>query len=283
MRYTGSVILFAVLCLIPFSCVERIDIQLDDSYTRLVVDGEITTDTMAHTVLLSKTASYYYNEPAPVVTGAAVQISDGTAVYIMNEDTPGVYRTAPSVFGVAGRTYTLSIKLPVQIGGYTDYTATSTIYPISQLDSVKLAFHPDWSDDGIWEVKCFVQDPVTEDFYRFMILKNSKMVTDTIDEWFVTDDRLFNGNYAYGAPIAYLQQGKNDEGLTAGDTVTVEMNSIGAEYASFIWEVQSEVNGSNPLFSGPPANVEGNFNNGAFGFFAAYSVSRSYTVVADSL
>ena len=51
------------------------------------------------------------------------------------------------------------------------------------------------------------------------------MLTDTLDEWFVTDDRFFNGNYAYGAPIAYLQQGKDDEKLIAGDTVTVEMNS----------------------------------------------------------
>ena len=39
-------------------------------------------------------------------------------------------------------------------------------------------------------------------------------VTDTLDEWFVTDDRFFNGNYAYGAPIAYLKQDKDDEVLT---------------------------------------------------------------------
>ena len=79
-------------------------------------------------------------------------------------------------------------------------------YPVSHLDSVSLAFHPDWSDNGIWEVKCYVQDPPTEDFYRFMISKNREMLTDTLNEWFVTDDRFFNGNYAYGAPIAYLQQ-----------------------------------------------------------------------------
>jgi hypothetical protein len=33
--------------------------------------------------------------------------------------------------------------------------------------------------------------------------------------------------------------------------------------------------GSNPLFSGPPANVKGNISNGAIGFFAAYTTSRS--------
>jgi len=283
MKYTGYGLLITTLSFLIFSCVERITVELDDSYTRLVVDGGITTDTIAHAVLISQTTSYYFDQPAPAVTGALVQISDGTDAYTLDEESPGVYRTDPSVFGVAGKTYTLTIKLASEIGGFSDYNARSTLYPVSHLDSVSLAFHPDWSEDGIWEIKCYVQDPLTEDFYRFRISKNGEMISDTLDEWFVTDDRFFNGNYAYGAPVAYLQQGKDDEGLKAGDTVAVEMNSIGADYANFIWEAQSEVRGSNPLFSGPPANVKGNINNGASGFFSAYSVSRYYTIVSDSL
>lgn len=283
MKYTGYLILTAAISLLINSCVERIDIKLDDSNIRLVVDGSITTDTMAHTITLSSTTSYYYNKPAPPVTGAHLQISDGTDIYPLGEEAPGIYRTDPSVCGVAGKTYTLDIRLPSPIGGYSNYEASSTLFPVSHLDSVSLAFHPDWSDNGIWEVKCYVQDPPTEDFYRFMILKNSEMLTDTLNEWFVTDDRFFNGNYAYGAPIAYLRQGKEDEVLLRGDTVTVEMNNIGTGYANFIWDAQSEVNGSNPLFSGPPANVKGNIDNGATGFFAAYSISRSYVIVTDSI
>ena len=110
MKYTGYGLLIAVLSLLIYSCVERINIELDDSYTRLVVDGGITTDTMAHTVSLSKTTSYYFNQPAPAVTGAFVQISDGSATYTLNEEAPGLYHTDPSVFGVAGKTYALCIK-----------------------------------------------------------------------------------------------------------------------------------------------------------------------------
>jgi hypothetical protein len=99
----------------------------------------------------------------------------------------------------------------------------------------------------------------------------------------VTDDRFFNGNYAYGAPVAYLEQHKNDEVLLKGDTVTVEINSIGREYANFIWEAQIEAGQSNPLFSGPPANVKGNISNGAMGFFSAHSATRAYTIVNDSI
>ena len=283
MKSTFFGFFIAGFSLLIFSCVERIDIKLDDSYTKLVVDGRITTDTMAHTILLTESVGYYYNQPAPPVSGADVQISDGTDSFTLDEESPGVYSTDPSFFGIEGKAYTLDIKLAAQIGGFTDYSAMSTLYPVSNLDSVSLAFHPEWSEDGIWEVKCYAQDPVTEDFYRFMISKNGEMVSDTLDEWFVTDDRFFNGNYIYGAPIAYLQQGKEDEILKAGDTITVEMNSIGADYANFIWEAQSEVRGSNPLFSGPPANVKGNISNGAIGFFAAYSVRRSYAAVSDTI
>ena len=122
MKYTFFGFLIAGLSLLNFSCVERIEIRLDDSYTKLVVDGGITTDTMAHTILLSESVGYYYNQPAPSVSGAIVQISDGTDIFTLEEETPGVYRTDPSFFGVAGKTYTLDIKLAAQIGGFTDYT-----------------------------------------------------------------------------------------------------------------------------------------------------------------
>lgn len=273
-----SIFLSLITSIVIFSCTEKIPIQLDDSYTRLVVDGAITTDTMVQTVILRTTSSYFYNEPAPMVSGAQLSISDGTHTFSLKEDSAGVYRTDPFVYGIAGLTYTLNIKLEKPIGGHTDYKAISKLNPIGPLDSVSLLFHPDWAKSGIWEVKCYVQEPPTIDYYRFLIMKNHLLLTDTINEWFVTDDKFFNGNYTNGATVAYLQQGSARDGLAPGDTVTVEVNSIGKEYFNFITETQTELRGSNPLFSGPSANVKGNINNGAVGFFAAYSTTRSYTL-----
>jgi hypothetical protein len=281
MKYIKSVLLISILSILVVSCTERIDIGLEDSYIRLVVDGSLTTDTMAHTVTLKTSSSYYYNQPSPMVTGAQVSITDGTQTYNLKEDSAGIYRTDPSVYGVAGQTYRLNIKLATAIGGQTDYSANSTLYPIASLDSVSLFFHPDWSENGIWEVKCYVQEPPTIDFYRFMILKNSLMLTDTLNEWFITDDKFFNGSYTNGATVAYLQQNSPQEGLQKGDTVTVEVNSIGKDYFNFLTEAQAELRGSNPLFSGPPANVKGNIDNGAIGFFTAYSATRSYAITPE--
>ena len=275
MKKTLHRIMALLLLLTVFSCTERIDINLDESYARLVVDGSITTDTMAHTVLLSSTSSYYYNQPAPVVSGALVTFTDGIQTYKLTEKAPGVYQTSGSVYGISGRTYHLNITLASPIGGHTEYSASSTLNPVNPVDSISLLFHPDWSEQGIWEVKCYVQEPPTVDFYRFLIYKEKILLTDTLDEWFVTDDVFFNGNYTNGATIAYLQQGSEQESLKPGDIVTAEVNSIGNDYFSFVMEAQAELRGSNPLFSGPPANIKGNISNGGVGFFNAYSVTRS--------
>lgn len=267
--------MFAIVAFMAASCTEKVDIQLDESYTRLVVDGCITTDTMAHTIRLTTTSSYYYNQPAPAVSGATLAITDGNTIYPLTETRPGIYQTADTIAGKQGHTYTLNISLQQEIGGYSDYSAVSYMNSLSTLDSVGLKFQPDWGDKGFYEVKVYVQEPPTVDFYRFMIYKNNELLTDTITEWFVTDDKFFNGSYTNGAPVAYLNQRNPSERLEAGDIVTVEVDNIGKEYCTFIWNTQSEIRGSNPLFSGPPANVEGNISNGAIGFFAAYANTRA--------
>lgn len=107
------------------------------------------------------------------------------------------------------------------------------------------------------------------------------MITDTLFEWYVTDDKYFNGNYLSGATIGYLEQYYANEVLAAGDTVTAEINGIEKEYATFIWDAQTEIWGSNPLFSGPRANIKGNISNGAIGYFAAYSITRASVITPE--
>jgi len=274
MKNQFKILIILLLSVRLISCTERIDIELDDGSVRLVVEGSVTTDTMSHKIILSKTTSYYYNQKAPSVTGAMVSISTGKEIIQLHEAAPGIYETDSTFFGVEGETYTLDIKLAIPVGGFSRYSATSMMNNEVIIDSLNLLFHPDWSKEGFWEVKCFFQDPQTADYYRFLISRNGKMLSDTLDEWFITDDRFFSGGYVEGTTVAVLDQGSADEKLVNGDTVMVELNSIGRDYAGFLGEAQAELMGSNPLFSGPPANVNGNISNGAIGFFEAYTASR---------
>ena len=281
MRKLCTILISTLPLLVIFSCTERIDIRLDESNVRLVVEGSITTETKVHSIILSKTTSYFYSAKPPSVTGASVSVTYGTRIVQLNEATPGVYQTDATFAGRSGRSYTLNIKLDDPVGGYTDYSATSSIPETVKLDSIELVFHPDWSEEGFWEVRSFFQDLPTSDYYRFVIYKNGMMLSDTLDEWFVTDDRFFNGGYLNGASVAFFDQGEEKEMLVSGDEITVELNTITKEHAGFIWDAQSELWGSNPLFSGPPANVKGNINNGAIGFFSAYSLSRASVIVGN--
>jgi len=86
------------------SCTERIELPLDESSVKLVVEGTITTNTSVHTIYLTETTNYYYNQKPPAVTGAEISITDGETITRLSETSPGVYQTSPGFKGVVGMT-----------------------------------------------------------------------------------------------------------------------------------------------------------------------------------
>ncbi len=273
--------LFALSAFVS-SCTEKIDIKLDEGYTRLIVEGTITTDTTAHTISLSHTTSYYYSEPAPGVTGATVTLSDGEAEITLAETEPGIYQTPADYYGIPGRTYRLNIILDSPISGEDTYTASSYMFPGVKLDSIKAAYHDDWGEEGFYELQCYVLDPPSTDFYQFKTYKNGVLITDTLSKVLITDDRFYNGNYTNGIGIGFLDQSKPKEKVATNDRLSVQTSRITEEYFNFVTELQIQSGYQTPLFSGPPANIKGNISNGAVGFFAAYPVSYAHTLVSEN-
>lgn len=275
-------LVFWLITILVFSgCTERIDIELDPNYERLVVDGEISTDTGSFIVNLTKTADYFYNAPIPKVGGATVQINDGTTTFHLMETTSGVYATSAGFHGVAGKTYTLSVELEEPIGGEKDFQADCRLTDVAHLDSIQTEFHPDWGKKGIWEIRVFAQEPGNEvNYYMFRYYRNGKLISDTISKVAISDDTYFNGSYISGLTAIYVDQERYWETLHPGDTVMMQMSGITKEYYNFIYQVQ--IAGFNiPFFMGPPANAVGNISNNAVGFFAAYSSSYATTIVKE--
>ena len=275
-----ALVLLGSAMLIFNACTERIDIDLEESYTRLVVEGMVTTDTLAHTIRLTSTTSYYYSETAPAVSGATVTIDDGTSVITLTETEPGTYKTPTDYYGIPGRTYRLNIGLATAINGHETYTAVSGMSPKLTLDSISSVYHEDWGSDGYYEIKCYVLDPPSTDYYMFRVIKNGVLVSDSLTRVLVTDDRFYNGNYTNGVGIGFLNQSFEKEIVTPGDDLTIESARITEEYYRFISQLQIQSGYQNPLFSGPPANISGNISNGGIGFFAAYPVSYSKTIAS---
>jgi hypothetical protein len=266
------------------SCTEEIDVTLDSTYTRLVVDGSIANDSAKYQVSLSQSADYFLNEPAPRVTGATVRISDGSYLFDLHETSPGlsgIYETDSSFRALTGKFYTLLIGLKEPIAEKSDYQASCLLNPVTNLDSVSALFHPDWGPEGVWTIKLWAQEPGDEvNYYMFNLYRNGKLLTDTITKKVVSDDKYINGSYINGVDVMYLNHAHKWETIFPGDTIMLQMSGISEAYFNFINQVQQA--GYNiPFFTGPPANVTGNISDGGIGFFAAFSNTYARNIVRN--
>ena len=287
MKLYKNIILFTIILLgfLVFSCSEKIDFPLDSTYVRLVVEGKITTDTMIHTVKLSKSGDALNEYPGGAISNALVSISDGSNVFSLNESStkPGVYETASNVYGVPGNTYTLNISnVDVDGDGVMEaYRASSYLPKENPIDSISVVNNKD--EQFKWLINLYAQEiGGGRNFYLLKLIKNDTLLTDSIYEYDThhSDNTGFEGKYYDGFPVYWLNNDKLDERLVKGDIVTLEMDGITQQYEEFINGFISEYQPKIPIFSGPSANIPTNIEpkDKAVGFFAAYSVSRKSVI-----
>jgi len=251
------------------------ELQLNDTYPRLVVDGRISTDTTQHFVRLTRSGSYFDNKLPDAVSNAIVTITDDVQTIQLTESSeyPGFYLTSSNYYGVPGRTYRLNIQdVDINNDGISEiYEAESALRPVAPIDSVRLEYHELWN---LWKVLLYAQDPIeTQDFYSFAISLNDSSLTNRYSELGFVDDRFFDGNYASGVWVQTIDEEGQEVELKDGDWVSLTMHGITEEFYDFLVAVEEETGFKAPLFSGPPSNVPGNISNGALGFFQAYSYS----------
>lgn len=270
--------LFAIIALAFITgCTEKIEVDLRESYDRIVVEGYITNEPGLHSVELSKNTDYFNPGKAERISGALVTLNDGVNAQDTLRENPenaGVYQTNPNFAGVPGRKYRLRIELDEPIHETTTYTASSVMPPERTLDSINIHYIERWE---AWEIRAYATDPPTEDYYMFDLYKNGQLLTDTIDEAFVVDDRLFNGQSTNGAAIGYFQAEYPEEVLKEGDEITARMGRITEAHYDFMLDVSTQSGFQNPLFSGPPANIRSNISDGGIGFFGAFTVDYAST------
>lgn len=282
LRYPAGILSLFVLFNLVVSCTEIVDIELDSTFTRLVVYGTITTDSIRHEVQLTTTTDYFFSEAPPSIENATVTVSYGnTSVNLSaSGERPGIYFFPDALRGVPGMQYDLLIEgVDVDQDGIIEtYSASTTMPVIAPPDSISVQkfISPFFSG---YQVAIWSPDPPGVNFYNFKLWRNSELLNRRLSDYTVQPDDFFQDNYIPGLPIGFLDDDDEDEAVFPGDTVTLEVNSITEEYYNFITEAQSEIFGNNPLFSGPPANVSTNLENGAVGIFTAYSIEKVSKVI----
>lgn len=278
---------YLLLTLLPFtvwvSCSEPIELDLKDDHKRtLVVNGAITNQPGPQTIHLSATTEFYDISNNPV-TGASVVVYENDSIaHAFTESEAGRFLSEESFSGSPNKQYRLVISnVDIDQNGENEtYTASSTMPRLLEGDSIIVQYFDTWKT---YLVRSWAKDPPeTMDYYMFKVFINDTLVDDSLNEFFVTDDAFYNGQNIEGVQTGGVNP--RHYTLKAGDVIKQELNSISKEYFVFLMEIRSASRGSNPLFSGPPANVYGNISNGAYGFFTAYPSSYTkYTMKEEDI
>jgi len=296
-KYSKTYVMWFAVLLIAAACTERIDIKTDDAPPRLVIYGYITSDTMQHSIRITRSAGYFANNNPEGVSDALITITDNDGKVIPlaeNDSISGLYQTAPNVFGEEGKTYRLDVQLDFDSDNIPEhYQSEAKLQPIHHIDSIGLE-PSDFMPNSV-EVRLFAKNTLENEnhFFTIFVAINDSVVNPKINRFFVIDNAMFRGMpYIRNVPCYFLNQDPGrefrNEILHVGDKVTLNMNAISKEYATFISNVQSEIRVSIPIFGGPPANVPTNIrciepNEGisVSGFFTAFPSRYAHTWVKE--
>jgi len=272
------------------SCTERIHIRVGDAPPRVIIYGYITSDTIQHSIRITRSAPFFSTESPRGISNAIVTISDNNGRIIPLHECvlePGLYLTAPDVYGEEGKTYTLNVLLD----NGDEYHATAFMHHVvGEIDSIGLEVSPIFPT--MVQVLVYASDVGGDNNFNFFVAINDSVVNSTIDDFWVVPNEFFNAENmeGVGVPVFILRQNPDhqtrNEVLRIGDKVTLRIDAISPEYSTFIANVQSEIGGSNPIFGGPPANVPTNIISSsgatpALGFFTAFASRSAYTIVTE--
>ena len=275
---------FLPLLLILCACTEKVDLQSQSDYHEYLAVEATLTDRPEdpQRIILSRTISYFHNEPQPMVHGASVKVND----LIFSEKEAGVYEAPEGWHGEVGVEYKLRIRLPEGDG----YEAEATMpEPGFRMDAVDYA----WSGgktmgmDSLWTVGVWGYEKEFDSYYLGTHAVNGFYQPMELAK--VTDDKFFNHNEVAGFPIEPLlqsellrkQYGDCYKYLEAGDVITLELWTLDKGYYDYLLALTMN-SVSIPLFTPQPANVPTNIRGEhVLGYFALCPVARASVTVDD--
>jgi hypothetical protein len=254
-------ILLMIICICFSSCEKVINLNLDNTSPRLVIEGNIYNQPGPYIVKLSQTADFDEANDYPAVSGATVIITDNHGMKdTLSEKSPGVYLTS-KINGVPGYTYSLSVRVDK-----TTYTASSTMPAPIGIDSI---FFEKFVIGGFDMVSVKFQDPANiVNYYRIVEYYNGARQPDI----FTISDDVYDGK---GIKYSIVAGEDNDYLFNSGDAITIWLESVDkGVYDYFRTAAENDIDSQ----SSTPANPLSNISNGALGYFSA-SAFTSKTII----
>lgn len=263
------------------SCDEPIKLDLDQTPSRIVIEGQVTDVPGRQFVRVTRSLDFYQSGDAERISTATVKITDDTGESIDlvhnpngSEDSVGYYVPTGNYLGVVGRVYTMTVV----VDGVT-YTGSDELFRVTTIDSIgyqtnRFRERDKPSDGKIWELLMYAKEPQdTEDNYLFKFYRNDSLIyTKETDVYIFNDYGIGERIDGVASPVYYAP----------GDKARVEMYSISRDGYLFYNDLATIMNSDGGMFSPPPANPRSNITGGALGFFQVSSMT-SREITLDSI
>ncbi len=249
-----TLLLIGILAL--YSCEEVVDVSLQESEPKLVVEASIFLDkedpSPTQIIRLTTTAPFF-DDQIPPATDAKVLVYDEYGnEFLFFEVDPGIYRTQ-SFIPEFNTTYFVEIIYEDEL-----YTAQETLIATPELEFVEQNDNGGFSGNDI-ELKIYYTDfPEPDNFYLLRFLHNDLSFQ-------IYDDKFSNGNRTFGFFI--------DEELSPGQQVDFEIQGISRKFYDYMFILRSQAGTSGGPFQTQPTTVRGNLvnttdpDNFALGYF----------------
>jgi len=248
--------LFLMLSIASISCQKVIDVDLNSSSPRIVIEGSISDGRTPCTVKISRTVNFNQPSTFPPVEGAVVRLSDPYEHTVtLTEVTPGTYSTS-AISGHFGIKYTITVS----VDGQT-YVASSTMPIPVTIESLSLQNFTIGRNSSLAVVVYFFDPEGVSNYYRFVEQRNG--ITQNFI--FLMDDRAQDGTYMNSILFA------EKDTIKVNDTIKVFLQCVDKNVYDFYTTAQQISDNQEGPQSASPTNPPSNFSNGALGCFSAYT------------
>lgn len=250
------------------SCEKVIDIDLNETEKKYVIEAVLTDQTGDARVMVSRTKDFDESNEFSPVRNAVVSITEtGGTTTTLAEPRPGIYES-PALAGSPGKTYTLSV-----VTGNTSFTATSTMPVKVGLDSIFITDEQLFTDTRK-TVNAVFDDPAGPgNSYRFVQYVNNFKEGQVM----IRNDDYSDGRRIINKLFYFSDEDDYKGNIKSGDTVMIEMLCIDRAIYKYWYSLDRSATGGSGQAT--PANPVSNLQGGALGYFSAHTMQRKEMLV----
>ncbi len=250
---------------------EPIDLDLNEAHPKLIISAWLTNAAEPQYVTVSRSSNYLGPLTIDYVGGAEVILSDQNSSYFLEEKEVGRHFLPHDWKIHFGQEYTLQVIFENEM-----YTASSLARPAPEFIAIN---YKDGSEsyDSIQyfeTIISFRDTPGEGDGYFYLASQKNVNVHNKIDKGFLRDDALVDG-IVFSDVVATNYEDRHQ----IGDTVVVELHSIGQDALDYFNDIISESFRGEDPFAPPPVNVRTNLTGGALGYFLVSGMQKAEIII----